>query len=273
VAGRRPARARAVARRLGLRGAADPVAASAGAGLVLLAVPPAALREIAAALARRAGPWRGRVVLHTSGAAPDERLAPLRQAGAAVGRFHPLLPFPGRPADARRLRGAAFGVGGDARAVALGRRLARALGGRAIRVPPGRETAYHLSAVAASNLVVAVAAAAASLGPAWGATRGRALRALGPLLRAAVEDLEAAGLPRALTGPIARGEADAVAAQIRWLERHGPPSLLAAYRALGQVAVGLAVEAGWTRAAAAGRMRRLLRGARARRRTAARRPP
>jgi len=188
----------------------------ARAPIVLLALPAPALPGVAARLAT-GGDWRGRVVLHTSGAAPDAVLAALRRQGAAVGRLHPLRSFPRRAATPDRLDEIWFAVSGDTAAVAAGRRVARLLGARCFRLRRGEEAAYHLSAVLASNLMVALAAEAAALAPRFGASPATALRRLGPLLRGTVLALEAGGAKRALTGPVARGEAEAVAGQLRLL--------------------------------------------------------
>jgi len=183
---------------------------------VILALPAPALAGAAARLAD-AGEWRGRIVLHTSGATPDAVLSPLRRRGAAVGRLHPLRSFPRHAAPPDSLHGIWFALSGDRAAMTAGRRLAHLLGGRAFPLRRGEEAAYHLSAVLASNLVVALAAEAARLAPRFGTTPGTALRRLGPLLRGTVREIETGGAARALTGPVARGDAEAVAAQLALL--------------------------------------------------------
>jgi predicted short-subunit dehydrogenase-like oxidoreductase (DUF2520 family) len=183
---------------------------------VVLALPAPALAGAAARLAA-AYEWRGRVVLHTSGASPDALLSPLRRRGAAVGRLHPLRSFPGRAAAPDALRGIWFALSGDTAAIAAGRRLARQVGGKSFLLRRGEEAAHHLSAVFASNLVVALVAEAAALAPRLGASPRTALRRLGPLLRGTVHELEAGGVARALTGPVARGDAEAIAGQLNLL--------------------------------------------------------
>ncbi len=247
IGGRRAGPARALARTLGasvattsnLRRAAEQ------APLVLLAVPESALREVATFIAgggRFDG--RGRTFLHTSGGAADDVLEPLRIAGAATGRFHPLYPFTGRRNEAGSLLGIHFGVEGDRRAVALASLLARCLGGKLVRLPAGSAASYHLSAVFASNLSVAVAAAAADLGREWGKPRSEALEALLPLLRGSLEQLTTQGLPAALTGPLARGEADTVTKHLDLLKKCRRPEWAELYRLLSRVGVDLAQEAG-----------------------------
>jgi len=264
VAGRRGG---SLARRLGPGVSAHRVAGRAvvRGEAVLLAVPEAGLEELAAMLPREVA--ASRIFLHTSGVAPDELLAPLRTAGAATGRLHPLYPFTGRPDDARHLRGASFALSGDTRAQALGARLARSLGGKVIRLPPGGEAAYHLSAVLASNLVVALAAEAARLGPRWGQEPSTALQALIPLLRAAVEQLQHHGLPEALTGPLVRDESEVIRSHLELLRRQRDSDLAEIYRLLSRTGVDLAAQAGHLDARQARHLKRLLGTAKASRKS------
>ena len=267
IAGGSAARARAAARKLGpgVRAHADPADAARELPLVILAVPNAALEGVATDLAARARPWKGRTVLHTGGAASDAVLEPLRRAGASTGRFHPLYPFAGDPRDAERLVGSWFGVSGGQKAEGVARRLARDLGGEVIRVPRDAEAVYHLSAVVASNLLVPLAALAAGLGESYGVGPKRALRALLPLMRNTLDNLETRGLPAALTGPLARGDAAAIEAHLRLLRRRGDADLEAIYRELSRAAVSLMDDAGGLPAGKTARMRRVL-GSRRRKR-------
>ncbi len=255
VAGRR---ARSLARTLGPGVSAHRVAAHAviRGDAVLLALPQEALAEVAGSLPEDA--VGRRIFLHTCGGAPDDALDRLRAAGAATGRLHPLHPFTGGQQDAERLRGASFALSGSARAVALGERLARSLGGKVLRLPAGGEAAYHLSAVLASNLVVALAAEAAHLGPRWGQTPAEALQALLPLLRATVDQLQQHGLPGALTGPLVRGESGTIRTHLELLRRAGHGELAEIYRLLSRTGVDLALRGGHLDARQGRGLKRLL---------------
>lgn len=255
VAGRR---ARSLARNLGpgVRAHRHAAPAVTRGEVVLLALPQAALQEFAASLPGEVS--EGRVFLHTSGSASDDVLEPLGAAGAVTGRFHPLYPFTGSDTDAQGIRGASYAVSGQPRAVKVATRLARSLGGRVLRLPPGGETAYHLSAVLASNLLVALAAQAAQLGPRWGQTPAAALQVLLPLLRASVEQLHRNGLPGALTGPLVRGELDTVQDHLDLLRRGNHRDLLQLYRLLSRTGVDLALQGGHLDARQGRGLKRLL---------------
>lgn len=106
-----------------------------GQDLLLLALPDAALPEAAATLARRP---QAAVALHTSGSLDASVLAPLREAGSAVGSLHPLKAFPEPLPDPAEARGVFFAVDGDPAARDLAWRLATAWGECPARSPRPR---------------------------------------------------------------------------------------------------------------------------------------
>ncbi|MGD8376478.1 MAG: DUF2520 domain-containing protein [Acidobacteriota bacterium] len=244
VAGRRAASGRSLARRVGAVASVSAAAAARGCDGVLLTVPSSALGEVAERLCRTEERWDGRFVLFASGTADTAELGALTRRGAILSRLHPLLPFAGRPADVGNLAGSTFGIGGDAAAVRVARRMIRDLGARALEVPADARIPYHIAAVLCSNLLVALVAGASGLAARGGASPEAALRALLPLLRATLANLERGSPTAALTGPAARGETGVVAEQRAWLAREGPRDLEAAYRSLSRLAVEMAASAG-----------------------------
>lgn len=180
----------------------------ADAPVVLLCVPD---REIAPAAAAVAP---GRLVGHCSGAAT---LAPLAPHEAFS--LHPLLAVTaGRAAG---FAGAGCAVAGSTpRALALASALAAALHMRAVAVADADRALYHAAASMASNYLVTLESAAAGLAARIGVPR----ELLAPLVRATVEHWAAQG-PRALTGPIARGDDETVARQRAAIAERAPELL------------------------------------------------
>jgi predicted short-subunit dehydrogenase-like oxidoreductase (DUF2520 family) len=184
--------------------------------VIVLCVPDAEIGAAAAAVAG-AAPLAG----HTSGATP---LSALDSSGAA-GRFglHPLQTFTGSPGDAERFRGCRCAVGGStSEALETAVAIARSLGMETFELSDEQRPAYHAAASIASNLLVALEAAAEEVAAGAGLDPGEARAALAPLVRATVENWAALGPERALTGPVARGDELTVAAQREAVRKTAP---------------------------------------------------
>jgi 2-amino-4-hydroxy-6-hydroxymethyldihydropteridine diphosphokinase len=197
-------------------------ATAESAPVVLLCVPD---REIAAAAAVVVP---GPIVGHCSGVATLELLAPHEAFS-----LHPLMTVMrgGTPA----FLGAGCAVAGStplAREVAEA--LGRTLGMRPVEVADGDRALYHAAAAMASNYLVTLESAAELLAHRVGISR----HMLAPLVRASVENWIAHG-PRALTGPIARGDLETVTRQRAAIEAR-EPGLLALWDALARHTAQLA---------------------------------
>jgi predicted short-subunit dehydrogenase-like oxidoreductase (DUF2520 family) len=125
--------------------------------------------------------------------------------------------------------------------------------------------AYLAGAVVVSNFVVVLTGAAVRMWESFGLDQATALRAMLPLLRAAVEKLETDGLPAALSGPVVRGDAGTIATHLAWLDALaiGDPegaALRDAYRALALLAIPLAEAKGTLAPDDAERLRLVLGG-------------
>ncbi len=225
--------------------------------VILLAVPDGAIGSVAKALAG-ACKLKGRSVLHLSGALGGSVLDPVRREGGAAGGIHPLLAFPpaGRPTPIPP--GSWFAVGGDARAEASARRIARHLRGRVILIADAARPAWHLAAVLVANHSTALAAIAVEILARRGGISGPRIRsALASLLRSAADGVESLGPELALSGPAARGDAVTVQKHLALLASE-PAVAGRIYRALSSVAVDIARARGDLDAATARRLRKAL---------------
>jgi predicted short-subunit dehydrogenase-like oxidoreductase (DUF2520 family) len=241
----------------GARGRRDLAELVRGASIVLVAVPDREIDAADAALARVVA--RGTVVAHVAGSLGPGALGACRAAGARVAAFHPLQTFPGRRGGAARVRGSFVAIEGDPPAERALRAFARAMGLEPLALRSPDRGLYHASAVLASNATVALFDLAASqLARAARLPAPIAQRALLPLLRGTVENLRVLGLPRALSGPIARGDEATVAANLASLS--ADPAGREVYRALGRLAVGVARRKESLSPVAARRILRLLDG-------------
>lgn len=211
--------------------------------LLLLAVPDAELAALVAGLAATGAVRANTIVVHTSGANGIDVLAPLADKGCITLAIHPAMTFAGTDEDVDRLRGTCFGItAGDEIGYAIAQSLVLEIGGEPFRVREDARTLYHAALAHSSNHVVtvlldAVDALRAAL---WGqellgqetvgdAPGGIAERIIGPLARAALDNALQRG-QSALTGPVARGDAAAVAGHLQALNEVNP-DLAQAYRA------------------------------------------
>jgi predicted short-subunit dehydrogenase-like oxidoreductase (DUF2520 family) len=174
---------------------------------IVLCVPDAAIEAAATAVAGSEAAFVG----HTSGATPLSALAPAVRAGAAAFGLHPLQTFSGAPAA---FAGSGCAIGGSTpEALTMARALALDLGTEPFPIADEDRAAYHAAASVASNFLVTLEDAAEALAGGAGLEPAAARRLLAPLVHTTVESWAAAGPERALTGPVARGDARTVAAQ------------------------------------------------------------
>lgn len=217
-----------------------------GADAVILAVSDGSIEMVAEKVASDLRP--SATVLHCAGARGVDELRACEARGAAVGIMHPLVSFPStrsRP----NLRGTTFTVNGSRRAIATGRRIARACGARAVVAQTG-DPRYHAAAALAANGAAALAFVSVGVLENVGFDKRAAERAIGGLLQSVGENVQRLGVPDALTGPIARGEAGTVASHRRALRRVRRDAL-SAYDAVVPIIVQCARAAGLSPAKAA----------------------
>ncbi|BDB45353.1 MULTISPECIES: Rossmann-like and DUF2520 domain-containing protein [Mycobacterium] len=230
------------ARRLPDTPVLGPPDVAAGAELLLLAVPDSELAGLVSGLAATSAVRPGTIVAHTSGANGIAVLAPLTELGCIPLAIHPAMTFTGSDEDIARLPDTCFGVtAADEVGYAIAASLVLEMGGEPFCVREEARVLYHAALAHASNHLVTVLADA--LEALRVAVRGDELlgqqrvdnqpggiaeRIVGPLARAALENTLQRG-QAALTGPVARGDAAAVAGHLRALHE-ADPQLAQAYR-------------------------------------------
>ena len=205
------------------------------AELLLLTVPDAELLGLVNGLAATGAVHRGTIVAHSSGANGVALLAPLTAQGCIPLAIHPAMTFTGADEDVSRLSETCFGItAADEIGYAIAQALVLEIGGEPFRVDEDARTLYHAALAHGSNHVVtliadsltALRAALSGQGllgqeAVGDAPGGLAERIIGPLARAALENTLRRG-QAALTGPVARGDAAAVAAHLAALDEVDP---------------------------------------------------
>jgi len=223
------------------------------AELVFITTPDGAIAQVAAELT-----WHpGQSVVHCSGADSLAPLEPARRAGAQVGGFHPLQTFASVTHAIQNLPGSTFALEADGELLETLKQMALALEGNWIRLGAGDKVLYHAAAVLACNYLVTLVKLATDLWQVFGVSTPEATRALMPLLRGTINNIENVGLPNCLTGPIARGDLGTIEKHLAALEKSAP-AVLSTYRELGLQTIPVALAKGKVDGTRAEEMRKLL---------------
>lgn len=209
------------------------------ADLVLLTVPDDALAGLVAGLAATDVPMEGRLVAHASGRHGLAVLAPVVAAGALPLALHPAMTFTGRPEDVARMAGISFGVTAPAALRPVAEVLVVEMGGEPVFIEEDKRGIYHAALASAANHLVTLVVEATDMLRTAGVADPASM--LGPLLSASLENALSLG-SAALTGPVARGDADTVAAHIAAIKAEAPEGL-AAYLALARLTADRALAA------------------------------
>lgn len=217
----------------------DPGLAAMGADVVILAVPDKAIPAVAIEVAAGGALKRDAAVVHLAGGLPSGILSGVRAAGGHRGAMHPLQSFADVEAAVRMLPESFFFIEGDGPAVGVMRALVSGVGGEPVAIDASDKALYHAGAAVASNFLVTLMDFAVTLLGKAGVGHDTALKALLPLIKGTVANLESVGLPDALTGPIARGDLGTIRRHLRALEAM-PSEMGKLYRHLARKTIEVA---------------------------------
>jgi predicted short-subunit dehydrogenase-like oxidoreductase (DUF2520 family) len=212
----------------------------AAASLVLLTVPDDALPGLVGGLAATGAPLAGRLLMHASGRHGLAVLEPAVQLGALPLALHPVMTFTGRPDDVDKLAGICFGVTAPAVLRPAAEVLVMEMGGEPVFIAEADRGLYHAALAGAANHLVTQVVQAEDLLARAGVAEPA--RMLAPLLSAALDNALRLG-DTALTGPVARGDAETVAGHVQALRTEAPEAL-PAYLALARLTASRALASG-----------------------------
>ncbi len=188
--------------------------------------------------------WRaGQSVVHCSGADSADILEPAKKLGAQVGGFHPLQTFASIKQAIENMPGSTFALEAKEPLLNTLKDMATALDGRWVELKAGDKVIYHAAAVFACNYLVTLVKLATDLWQTFAVPPQQATQALLPLLRGAINNIDAIGIPQCLTGPIARGDTGTIKKHLTALQEIAP-GIVAAYRELGFQTIPIALAKG-----------------------------
>ena len=200
--------------------------------LVWITVPDDAIAQVASQLAG-AQEWKGRIVLHSSGALTSDELAPLRARGALVASVHPMMTFVRGPVP--EMAGVSFAVEGDRVATRAAKQIVERLGGKAFAIRKQDKVLYHAFGSFTSPLVIALMASLEQVALAAGVRRRDIKRVMFPLLSQTLRNYLEQDAGSAFSGPLARGDVATVRKHLDELKK--APEAREVYVALAKAAL------------------------------------
>jgi predicted short-subunit dehydrogenase-like oxidoreductase (DUF2520 family) len=237
----------------------DPGQVLRRADLVLLTVPDDVLPGLVSGLAATEAPVQGRLLVHASGRHGLAVLEPAARRGALPLALHPVMTFTGGSDDVDRLSGTCFGVTAPEVLRPAAEVLVIEMGGEPVFISEENRDLYHAALAGAANHLITLVAQAADLLRAAGVPDPA--RLLGPLLSASLDNALRFG-DAGLTGPVARGDAETVAAHMAALgaAESASPAAVAAYIAMARLTADRALATGLLKPADAERLLDVLGG-------------
>ncbi len=198
-------------------------------------------------------------MVHCSGADSTEILQPARKLGAYVGVFHPLQTFASTKQAIENMPGSTFAVEAEKPLLDILKDMATALDGHWIELKASDKVIYHAAAVIACNYLVTLVKLATDLWQTFAIPPQQATQALLPLLRGTINNIDTVGIPKCLTGPIARGDSGTIKKHLDALQIKAP-GLLSTYRELGLQTIPIALAKGRINKQQAQELQAILRG-------------
>jgi len=209
------------------------------AQLVFITTPDDVIAKVAAEIK-----WHsGQHTVHCSGAHSIDILEPARQVKALTGCFHPLQTFASIEHAIDNLPCSTFGIEAEEPLLTILKTMATDMRGDWVILKAGDKVLYHAAAVIACNYLVTLVKLATDLWQGFGTPPPQSIKALMPLLRGTLNNIENVGLPDCLTGPIARGDLGTIEKHLTALKTNSP-SLLSGYRELGLQTIPIALAKG-----------------------------
>lgn len=160
-------------------------------------------------------PLQGKHLVHCSGSLSSLTFAGAGELGAKACSLHPICAVSSKHTGHQALEDAFFTIEGDDTKEIM--RMIRQCGNRIESIPAEKKVLYHGAAVFASNLVVGLYHAAATILEGCGLSTEFASQALLPLFLGNARTIARQGTEAALTGPVERGDSATVANHLQEL--------------------------------------------------------
>ncbi|MGL5822300.1 MAG: Rossmann-like and DUF2520 domain-containing protein [Sarcina sp.] len=181
----------------------------------------------------------GKIICHGSGSLSSEIFSNINKFGAYGYSIHPMLAISSKYNSYTLLKNAFITIEGDKKYKYSLYNLFKDLGNEVAFISSRDKAKYHLSAVMASNLVIAQVNKSVQLLSECGFNKEQALKALMPLIENNIKNIFEKGIKQSLTGPIERGDLSTIQRHIDCLDNENDLEL---YRLLSLNALEIAQE-------------------------------
>ncbi len=229
--------------RIGCTAYKSPHEVSRSADILFITTSDSSIENVVNTLADGGAFFAGQIIVHMSGAQSSEILDRAKEFGAKILSVHPLQSFAGTDLAIKNLPGSIFSIEGDRDAYDAAVCIVETLQGEYFFIDRRAKPLYHAGACVVSNYLVTIIDFGAKLLESTGIPKGMALKALLPLIAGTVNNVENIGIPKALTGPIARGDLNTILKHLDCLEEMAP-ELMKLYSWLGFYTARIAVDKG-----------------------------
>jgi len=171
-------------------------------------------------------------IFHCSGSLSSNVLSYAQKKGIHIGSFHPLQSFPTTHLEPNPFKDIYISIEGNPEAITIGKKLANDLNANYVKISTNEKKLYHAAAVVASNYMVTLLDMARQLNIKAGISENLALTVLKPLISGTLKNIDNQGIPKALTGPISRGDVNTIKNHLQAIQDL-IPDFLNLYQTLG----------------------------------------
>ena len=236
----------------------DAAAVAAQSDIILITTRDDQIAGVCDALCRLKSIDARHFVGHMSGAHSSRILHEAGRLGAVLFSLHPLQAFADEEKALAELPHTYFSLEGEIERLQPIRQILSQIGNRYFSISPAHKSLYHLSACILSNYLVTLMDSGLTALEKAGIDPREGFKAMRPLIEGTLSNIANMGPAKALTGPIARGDAGTVEQHLNALNNKGLENIESLYRHLGLQTLKLALQSALSSPEKASALKKLL---------------
>lgn len=154
---------------------------------------------------------KGKIICHCSGSLSSEVFSDINNLGAFGYSLHAMYAFSDKYTSYKNLNSAYFSLEGDSKYITYIESLMKTLGNEIIIIQKEKKYLYHLASVTVANLTLALLSTGVDYLSLCNVDKATALKALLPLIKNNINNIEEKGFVKAVTGPVERNDLGTIA--------------------------------------------------------------